>query len=104
MRDAAGLDDAMHTPRGRWRPSRLAGGRRSGPVINQSTFHAASVLRMHETAILSVKPGSAPPATILIVDDEPEVRTVVAEFLEDFGYHVLQANGGPQALGRLHDD
>jgi CheY-like chemotaxis protein len=59
---------------------------------------------MHETAILSVKPGSAPPATILIVDDEPEVRTVVAEFLEDFGYRVLQANGGPQALGRLHDD
>ncbi|HTB45361.1 MAG TPA: response regulator [Acetobacteraceae bacterium] len=59
---------------------------------------------MHETAILSVKPGSAPPATILIVDDEPEVRTVVAEFLEDFGYRVLQANGGAQALGRLHDD
>ena len=49
---------------------------------------------MHETATLSAKPGSAPPATILIVDDEPEVRTVVAEFLEDFGYHVLQANGG----------
>jgi hypothetical protein len=58
---------------------------------------------MYETATLSTKPGSAPPATILIVDDEPEVRTVVAEFLEDFGYNVLQANGGTQALGRLTD-
>jgi CheY-like chemotaxis protein len=41
---------------------------------------------------------------ILIVDDEPEVRTVVAEFLEDFGYHVVQAAGGKQALGRLRDN
>ena len=59
---------------------------------------------MHETATLSTKPGSAPPATILIVDDEPEVRAVVAEFLEDFGYNVLQAEGGAQALGRLRDN
>jgi CheY-like chemotaxis protein len=59
---------------------------------------------MHETATLCAKPGSAPPATILIVDDEPEVRMVVAEFLEDFGYRVLQAGGGTQALGRLQDN
>jgi len=74
-------------------------------VSHQPIFlHAASVLRMHETATLSVKPGSAPSATILIVDDEPEVRTVIAEFLEDFGYRVLQASGGSQALCRLHDN
>ncbi|HUB16193.1 MAG TPA: response regulator [Acetobacteraceae bacterium] len=48
--------------------------------------------------------SAPPPATILIVDDEPEVRTVVAEFLEDFGYQVLQAEGGQQALGRLRDN
>jgi CheY-like chemotaxis protein len=59
---------------------------------------------MHETATLSTKPASAPPPTILIVDDESDVRTVVAEFLEDFGYRVLQADGGTQALGRLHDN
>jgi CheY-like chemotaxis protein len=34
----------------------------------------------------------------MIVDDDPEVRIVVAEFLEDFGYRVLQADGGAQAL------
>jgi CheY-like chemotaxis protein len=35
---------------------------------------------------------------ILIVDDDPEVRSIVAEFLEDLGYDVLQANGGTHAL------
>jgi CheY-like chemotaxis protein len=35
---------------------------------------------------------------ILIVDDDPEVRSIVAEFLEDLGYNVLQARGGAQAL------
>lgn len=37
----------------------------------------------------------------MIVDDDPEVRVIVAEFLEDFGYHVLQADGGAQALDLL---
>lgn len=35
---------------------------------------------------------------LLVVDDDPEVRVVVAEFLEDFGYNVLQASGGAEAL------
>jgi CheY-like chemotaxis protein len=47
--------------------------------------------------------NSSPMATILVVDDEAEVRSVVAEFLEDFGYEVLQAEGGPEALRRLEE-
>jgi CheY-like chemotaxis protein len=35
------------------------------------------------------------------VDDEEAVRTIVAEFLEDFGYRVLQADGGASALRLL---
>jgi CheY-like chemotaxis protein len=38
---------------------------------------------------------------LMIVDDDPEVRVIVAEFLEDFGYQVLQADGGAQALELL---
>jgi CheY-like chemotaxis protein len=45
--------------------------------------------------------GQPNSATIMVVDDDPEVRVVVAEFLEDFGYHVLQADGGAQALDLL---
>ncbi len=45
--------------------------------------------------------GCANRAKLLIVDDDPEVRIIVAEFLEDFGYRVLQAEGGAQALELL---
>ena len=37
----------------------------------------------------------------MIVDDDSEVRLIIAEFLDDFGYDVLQANGGPEALRLL---
>jgi CheY-like chemotaxis protein len=37
----------------------------------------------------------------MIVDDDPEVRTIVAEFLEDFGYDVVQADSGREALDLL---
>jgi CheY-like chemotaxis protein len=35
---------------------------------------------------------------LMIVDDDPEVRIIVAEFLRDFGYQVIQARGGAEAL------
>ena len=37
----------------------------------------------------------------MVVDDDPEVRVIVAEFLEDFGYGVLQAGSGAEALELL---
>jgi len=40
-------------------------------------------------------------AKLMIVDDDPAVRIIVAEFLQDFGYQVLQASGGAQALELL---
>ena len=43
---------------------------------------------------------------LMIVDDDVEVRIIVAEFLEDFGYNVVQACSGSQALELLpqHED
>jgi CheY-like chemotaxis protein len=38
---------------------------------------------------------------LMVVDDDPEVRVVVAEFLEDFGYEVIQASNAAQALELL---
>jgi CheY-like chemotaxis protein len=37
----------------------------------------------------------------MIVDDDSEVRIIIAEFLQDFGYHVIQASGGTEALDLL---
>ena len=36
--------------------------------------------------------------TILVVDDDPEIRDVLREYLEDFGYRVLIAENGSVAL------
>jgi CheY-like chemotaxis protein len=38
---------------------------------------------------------------LMIVDDDPEVRIIVAEFLRDIGYEVIQAPGGAEALNLL---
>jgi PAS domain S-box-containing protein len=39
---------------------------------------------------------------ILLVEDEPELRSVNAEFLSSLGYAVTCAGGGPEALEMLH--
>jgi DNA-binding NtrC family response regulator len=44
---------------------------------------------------------SADRAKLMIVDDDPEVRIIVAEFLQDFGHQVIQASGGTEALDLL---
>jgi DNA-binding response OmpR family regulator len=54
------------------------------------------------------EPGPAagqPPATILLVEDDPMIRTLVAKTLEQQGYTVLSADDGWQAVqvARKHD-
>ncbi len=53
--------------------------------------------------------SSLPPSVlknrpILVVDDEAEVREILAETLEDFGYAVLTAASGEEALPVLARD
>ncbi len=42
-----------------------------------------------------------PPVSILVVDDDEDVREVLAETLEHFGYGVVQAASGEEALPML---
>ncbi len=65
------------------------------------------LLPMHEgeaeTVALDESPLQVPAAstgdeTILVVDDEPAIRLLIAELLEDLGYVVLQAERGADAL------
>ena len=50
---------------------------------------------------LQVPASSTSDETILVVDDEPAVRLLIAELLEDLGYIVLQAERGADALAIL---
>jgi CheY-like chemotaxis protein len=58
-----------------------------------------SGLTERETAVADS--GHAADTKLMIVDDDPAVRVIVAEFLEDFGYQVIQASGGAEALDLL---
>ena len=40
---------------------------------------------------------------ILVVDDDPDVRMIVSEYLEYRGYSVLQASDGTEALEIIED-
>ncbi|HEV8628719.1 MAG TPA: ATP-binding protein, partial [Thermoanaerobaculia bacterium] len=42
--------------------------------------------------------AASPPATVLVVEDEPAVRVLTAEMLRSAGYRVLVAADGPSAL------
>jgi CheY-like chemotaxis protein len=49
-------------------------------------------------------PPVATPLRVLLVDDEADVRAVIADMLAEEGHRVTQASGGPEALGLLARD
>jgi CheY-like chemotaxis protein len=72
-------------------------------VLSVTSRPAWSDGGLHMTSVLNGRS-----AMILVVDDDPEVREIVSEFLLDSGHTVVQAEGGPQALrllnGGVHPD
>jgi CheY-like chemotaxis protein len=71
-------------------------------------FYAAekSAHKPLPAAIATEGPGRrrAETATILVVEDEPDLRDVVADLLEDLGYRTLVAASGAAALRLLYND
>jgi signal transduction histidine kinase/CheY-like chemotaxis protein len=55
------------------------------------------------TVAPSGKPAERAPATVLVVEDQEDVRTFVVRALSSRGYRVLQAADGPQALMMAKD-
>ena len=47
---------------------------------------------------MGTSPQVEPKATILVVDDEPEIRKLVKAMLAPLGYHVIIADTGEQAV------
>lgn len=60
------------------------------PLVEQPTRH-----RMSHSPVRALLGGSE---TILVAEDQSEIRTVLCEFLESNGYKVLEAENGTEAL------
>jgi CheY-like chemotaxis protein len=43
------------------------------------------------------------PGTLLLVEDEERLRCLVAQFLRDEGFHVVEAGDGPEGAERFSD-
>jgi CheY-like chemotaxis protein len=54
-----------------------------------------------DTSSLTPSPSAPAKVTVLVADDEPVVRIVVAESLADAGHRVLEAESGETALELL---
>ena len=57
-----------------------------------------------EPAAGAVAPRAGQGETVLVVDDEPTVRMLVTEVLEDLGYTAIEAADGPAGLQVLRSD
>lgn len=55
-------------------------------------------------SIIELEPTEAGQPAILVVDDDEQVRIILAERLAGMGYRVLQASDGPEALAMLAAD
>ncbi|QEE41289.1 MULTISPECIES: ATP-binding protein [unclassified Methylobacterium] len=56
------------------------------------------------TALLAALPRSEQGETVLVVDDEPSVRMLVTEILEDLGYLAIEASDSAAGLKVLQSD
>ena len=76
-----------------------------GHVVLTSAHGQGTAVRLRFPRTVAVPPAlvapSAPARRVLIVDDEPEVRRVLARLLTRDGYHVVEAATADEALALL---
>jgi PAS domain S-box-containing protein len=66
--------------------------------------HKGAVPGDDETGIAAALPRSAQGETVLVVDDEPTVRMLVTDILEDLGYTAIEAGDSAAGLKVLRSD
>ncbi len=60
--------------------------------------HRGAAQEEMSTAPLSEAPRAKAGETVLVVEDEPVIRNLIIEVLQDLGYHALEAPDGPAGL------
>jgi PAS domain S-box-containing protein len=66
--------------------------------------HNGAALEAEVISDLAEAPRAEQGETVLIIDDEPTVRMLVTEVLEDLGYTAIEAADGPSGLKVLQTD
>jgi CheY-like chemotaxis protein len=66
--------------------------------------HNGAALEAEAISDLAEAPRAEQGETVLIIDDEPTVRMLVTEVLEDLGYTAIEAADGPSGLKVLQTD
>ena len=66
--------------------------------------HTGVVDEIEEVTGLASAPRANDGETVLVVDDEPSVRMLVTETLQDLGYNAIEAGDGPSGLRVLQSD
>ena len=64
---------------------------------------AAAAVRLHPTAQRSEREAHVPGARILLVEDDPRVRTATVDALEDLDYDPVACGSGEEAIRLFHD-
>jgi nitrogen-specific signal transduction histidine kinase/CheY-like chemotaxis protein len=80
--------------------------------VDSGTTVSIFLPRHHANPVTATGPAATAPAiprahageTILVVEDEAAVRALVVEVLTELGYHVLEAEDGPEGLKVLVSD
>jgi len=67
-----------------------------GTRIQAAPLIAARRLSVRSTAAPPMDPASTLPIRLLIVDDDPQIRAMLAEYLSTFGMHAEGVDGGAQ--------
>ncbi|WP_294642495.1 hybrid sensor histidine kinase/response regulator [uncultured Aureimonas sp.] len=66
--------------------------------------HGTAEAAVDLTAAEDAGPQAAVGGTVLVIDDEPLVRMLVVDVLEDLGYRAIEADDGPAGLKVLRSD
>jgi PAS domain S-box-containing protein len=60
--------------------------------------------RTEEEATTNERGAVVPTATILVIEDDPDVRSTLLACLETIGYRVIEAEDGPSGLNKLREN
>ncbi len=86
-----------------WAESAAGGGSTFTFVLPLSTIRAVGMEKVRQRVAEAVPAGS-PSSTILVVDDEDNIRQLLGQELGGAGYRVLEAHDGLEALNRARQD